>query len=95
LAAARRAQATVSDAPGTWTIGAVLAAVALLLAANARRIWNFMNMRRVATHPETAPQMAATIWYRRAVKTLAKRGWKKSEMQTPSEFLGNIDDALM
>jgi len=95
LAAARRAQATVSDAPGTWTIGAVLAALALLLAANARRIWNFMNMRRVATHPETAPQMAATIWYRRAVKTLAKRGWKKSEMQTPSEFLGNIDDALM
>ena len=52
-------------------------------------------MRQVASHPETAPQTAATIWYRRTVKVLAQRGWKKSEMQTPSEFLDHIDDAVM
>lgn len=95
LNAARRAQGTVSDSPGSWSLGAVGATLLILLAANARRLWNLYYMRQVATHPETAPQTAATIWYRRAVKVLAKRGWKKSEMQTPSEFLGHIDDAAM
>jgi len=95
LNAARRVQGTVSEAPGKWTIGAVLATLLLLAAANARRLWNLYRMRRVATHPETAPQMAATIWYRRTIKVLAGRGWKKSDVQTPEEFLGCINDLGM
>jgi hypothetical protein len=95
LNAARRAQGTVSDSPGNWSLGAVAATLLIVLASNARRLWNFYRLRHVATHPETEPQTAATIWYRRTVKFLAKRGWKKSEMQTPSEFLGYIDDVAM
>ncbi len=93
LNAARRAQGTVSDSPGSWALGAVLASLLIMLAANARRLWNLYRMRHVATHPEncTARQRPLSGTAVR-LKVLAKRGWKKSEMQTASEFLGYIDD---
>jgi hypothetical protein len=43
-------------------------------------------------HPERAPQQAATLWYERMVKRLARRGWRKSASQTPQDFVVAIQE---
>jgi transglutaminase-like putative cysteine protease len=95
LGAARRAQQTISDAPLGWSVTGALVSVLLILAANARRLWRAISRRRIAARPEKAPRAAATIWYERTLKLLAKRGLRKSAIQTPTEFVRCIqDDAI-
>ena len=36
--------------------------------------------------------MAASIWYERMLRLIAKRGWEKSPAQTPEEFIAAIQD---
>jgi transglutaminase-like putative cysteine protease len=92
LAAARRTQRTVSDSPAKWGIAAAGIAALLLLGANARRLWRAMRNRRLAARPEKSPSLAATIWYERMTRMLARKGWAKSPAQTPAEFLICIQD---
>jgi len=92
LAAARRVKQTVTDSPAGWSIGAVIAGVILLLAANARRLWRMSRRRRLAARPEKAPRLAATIWYERMIRIIARRGWNKLPAQTPAEFAASIQD---
>jgi transglutaminase-like putative cysteine protease len=95
LAAARRSQRTVSDSPVKWGIVAAGIAALLLLGANARRLWRAMRNRRLAARPEKSPSLAATIWYERMTRLLARRGWFKTPTQTPAEFLVSIqEDAI-
>jgi len=92
LNAARRTQRTVSDSPLKWSlIGAVIAAL-LVLAASARRLWRGFQNRRLAARPEKSPSRAATIWYERMTRLLARKGWRKSPAETPKEFLICIPD---
>jgi hypothetical protein len=95
LSAARRSHDTVSDAPSRWGGTAVATIVLLLIAGNARRLWGMLTNFRLASHPEKSPKTAATIWYERMTKLIARRGWRKSPMQTPKEFLKCIEDAEM
>jgi hypothetical protein len=53
-----------------------------------------MNERALAVHPESAPSRAAALWYQRTLKWLRRQGWKKTEVQTPQEFLTCIEDPL-
>jgi transglutaminase-like putative cysteine protease len=92
LAAARRSHRTVSDSPVKWGIVAVGVAALLLLGANARRLWRAMRNRRLAARPEKSPSLAATIWYERMTRLLARRGWFKTPTQTPAEFLFSIQE---
>jgi hypothetical protein len=92
LAAARRAKQTVTDSPTGWSVGAVIAAVILVLAANTRRLWRMFRRRRLAARPEKAPQLAATIWYERMIRIIGRRGWHKRPAQTPAEFAAGIQD---
>jgi hypothetical protein len=92
LAAARRAKQTVTDSPAGWSIGAMIAVAILVLAANTRRLWRKFRRRRLAARPEKAPRLAATIWYERMTRTIARRGWHKSPNQTPAEFAASIQD---
>ncbi len=95
LAAARRTQHTVSDAPVKWSLAGAAVALLLVLAANARRLWGGLRNRRLAAHPGKSPSLAATIWYERMTRVLEKKGWSKSPAQTPAEFLIAIqDDAI-
>jgi hypothetical protein len=95
LAAARRTQHTVSDAPVKWSLAGAAVALLLVLAANARRLWRGLRNRRLAAHPGKSPSLAATIWYERMTRVLEKKGWSKSAAQTPAEFLIAIqDDAI-
>lgn len=72
----------------------VTALVFLLLTfgLNARRIARAWRRRRIAVRPEQAPRLAASIWYERMTRTLARRGCLKGPAQTPSEFASSIGD---
>ena len=63
--------------------------VLLMSFSRARRSW---VRWKLAAHPSHAPRLAAALWYERMTATVGKRGWKKSEAQTPREFLGSIQD---
>jgi transglutaminase-like putative cysteine protease len=95
LTAARRTQLTISDSPLKWSIegGAIL--ILLLVAGNVQRLWRALCSRRLAARPEKSPSLAATIWYERMTRMLAKKGWHKSPAHTPQEFLICIEDEAM
>jgi transglutaminase-like putative cysteine protease len=92
LAAARRTQQAVTQAPGRWSIGGVSITILLLAAANLGRLLRGLRMHRIAARPDRAPTLAATIWYQRMTHALAKRGWPKSPAQTPQEFADSLSD---
>ncbi|MGB7585079.1 MAG: DUF3488 and transglutaminase-like domain-containing protein, partial [Terriglobales bacterium] len=92
LRTAWRVAEQAADAPWEWG-GATLGGLALLtLGAFSRRIWRAMRRRRVAARPERSPRVAATVWYERVLRMLAKRGWQKSPAQTPAEFVAGLKD---
>jgi protein-glutamine gamma-glutamyltransferase len=92
LEAARRSQKTISDAPWGWSIAGICVAMSLILGANAQRLWRAIWRLRIAASPDKAPRAAATIWYERTLRVLARRGLRKSTMQTPAEFVRCIED---
>ncbi|HXM23061.1 MAG TPA: DUF3488 and transglutaminase-like domain-containing protein [Terriglobales bacterium] len=95
LTAARRTQRMVSDSPVRWSLAGVVIAALLLLAANARRLWQALRSRQLAARPEKSPRLAATIWYERMTRMLARKGWRKPPAHTPKEFLTCIQDEAM
>lgn len=92
LNAARRTSRTVSDSPLKWSFGGALVALLLLFATNAEKLWRAFRSRRLALRPEKSPRLAATIWYERMTRLLAKQGWNKTAAHTPKEFLLSIPD---
>jgi transglutaminase-like putative cysteine protease len=95
LAKARRAQRGVSQSPRGWGAAGFVFGLLLLAMANARSLLRWKRERRLAAHPEKAPSQAAALWYQRMVHWLSKRGWRKTDVQTPTEFLMRIEDAAM
>ena len=63
----------------------------LILGAYSARLWRAIRRRRVAARPERSPRVAATIWYERVLRMLAKRGWQKLPAQTPAEFVAAFE----
>ncbi len=88
----RKAADAISDAPKRWAIGSLLAVVLLTALLNLRGIWQGLKRLRLAAHPEREPRRAASLWYEKMVKRVARRGWQKTEAQTPSEFARSIPD---
>ena len=95
LEAARGAQHTMSDSPVRWSVTAAVLILLLFCAANARRLWLTFRRHRLSVHPEKAPRAAATIWYEKTVHMLARRGVRKSPVQTPAEFVTSIADEAL
>ncbi|HTS58388.1 MAG TPA: DUF3488 and transglutaminase-like domain-containing protein [Terriglobales bacterium] len=95
LDGARRSAESVSQAPFAWSLKAVGALISLILGGNARRLWQAISRRRVAARPQEFPRAAATLWYERSIRALAKRGFPKSPVQTPEEFLHSIPDRAL
>jgi uncharacterized protein DUF4129 len=95
LHAARQTRQTVSDSPQQWSVSGAMAVLLLLLAANARRLWRAIRLRRIAARPEKSPSRAATVWYERMTRMLARKGWRKSPAHTPKEFLTCIQNDAM
>jgi transglutaminase-like putative cysteine protease len=93
LVAARHSGNSVTGSPLRWTLGGALIAAVLLLVVNARGLLRSLDRLRLAARPEKSPQRAATIWYERMTKNVARRGWRKLPTQTPDEFVSGIEDA--
>ncbi len=94
LTRARHAQQSFSNSPRRWSGLAVVSCLILLVAANFRNLRRWMKQRALARHPEVAPSRSAALWYQRMLKWLRKQGWRKTEVQTPQEFLTCIEDPL-
>jgi transglutaminase-like putative cysteine protease len=95
LKAARRTNKIVADSPVRWGIAGSGIAGLLLLAAYSQRLWRGFHSRQLAARPEKSPILAASIWYERLTRMLARRGWQKSPAQTPKEFLVCFQDEVM
>jgi len=93
LAAARHTGKSVSGSPLRWSLEGGLVVVLLVFVVNAPGLLKSLGKFRLAARPEKSPRLAATIWYERMTKRVARRGWRKSPTQTPDEFVSGIDDA--
>ncbi|MGE5321759.1 MAG: DUF3488 and DUF4129 domain-containing transglutaminase family protein [Actinomycetota bacterium] len=56
------------------------------------RAWRTFDRRRRARDPRHAPRTAASFWYMRMLKRVARHGFRKQPAQTPVEFASSIDD---
>jgi protein-glutamine gamma-glutamyltransferase len=82
----------VEHSPGRWG-GIVLGILALFAAlGNAGRMSRMIRAWHLRAHPDQSPELAATMWYQRMARTLARRGLRKSTAQTPKEFIRVIGD---
>ncbi|HVP44289.1 MAG TPA: DUF3488 and transglutaminase-like domain-containing protein [Terriglobales bacterium] len=95
IESARRTTQQVSTQPSRYGLRLVAMFALLLLLANAGKLWKIWRDGRVAHQPERAPHAAAAIWYARLTRRLARRGWRKLETQTPTEFLITIEDPAL
>jgi hypothetical protein len=88
----RQRQGQVEHSPGRWG-GLVLGILALFaVLGNAGRISRRIRAWHLRAHPEQSPELAATMWYLRMARSLARRGLRKSTAQTPEEFIRVIGD---
>jgi hypothetical protein len=91
----RRVNSEVASHPTEWVAVAVFLAGLILVAWNARRIVRMLNQRAIAKTPSRAPQVAATIWYSRMLRSVAKQGYFKPATQTPEEFAKLIEEPVL
>ncbi|MFZ0277149.1 MAG: DUF3488 and transglutaminase-like domain-containing protein [Candidatus Sulfotelmatobacter sp.] len=89
---ARRSERRVGHSPGRWFAMSVALALVLLVLGNAGRITRMIRRRQLQAHPERSPNQAATMWYERMARSLARRGMQKPETQTAQEFVRVIED---
>jgi len=92
LSWARKVQDRVGASAVKWVLRAFAALLLVTFATSVPRLLTLLRKFRLARRPERAPQMAASIWYQRMLKILARRGWQKSPAQTPDEFAAAIPD---
>lgn len=89
---ARRKQDGVEQSPAKWAVLAAGIALLLLGLGNLGRIIRWLHERWLSAHPERSPEQAASIWYERMARALARRGMQKPQAQTPQEFVRKIED---
>ena len=89
---ARGVQDQVGKATVVWGERILVAFVLILFALSVPKILAYTRTLRLARRPERAPQTAASLWYERMLRQLAKHGWEKAPAQTPEEFALTIPD---
>jgi transglutaminase-like putative cysteine protease len=89
---ARHSQDRVEHSPGRWAVLGLAITLGLLLLANLGRIARFLHEKWLQAHPERSPEQAASMWYGRMARAVARRGVEKPAAQTPQEFVKKIDD---
>ena len=92
LSWARAEQERIGNSTVKWGTRAVVLIVAILFAISIPRMLFWLRRKRVARRPGRSPAMAASIWYERMLHLVAKKGWRKSAAQTPTEFAQHIGD---
>jgi len=95
LHSARRVHRDISTFPLRWLVGATGAALSLLLLFNLRGLVRFLRASQLRAHPARAPREAASLWYEKMVRRLARLGWRKSPAQTPADFIAAIREPAL
>lgn len=67
----------------------------LLTLPFAPRAWRSFDRARTLRDPQRAPRAAASFWYMRMLKRVAREGFHKQPAQTPAEFAESIQDPEM
>lgn len=92
---ARKSEWGVAGAQRWWFGAGLALAFVLLVLTNSARVLRRIRLRRLKTHPERAPQQAATMWYERMVRYLARRGLQKSKSATAQELIAAVRDTRL
>ncbi len=87
--------AKIARGPNRWTFACLAGLILITVLLNLRRLLRFVADFRLTRNPGRAPEAAASLWYRRMTRTLARRGWPKLPSQTPTEFTGSISDPAL
>ena len=85
----------VTRDPRAWITLFVLVMVGIVLIWNVRRIIRFAHQQSIARKPSKSPQLAASIWYSKMLKRVARKGYYKAPTQTPSEFVKTIPEKAL
>lgn len=88
----RRTAHSASMAPGRSVLYMLVALLLVCLLAASPQIVRSVRRARIARAPGRQPSSAASIWYARLTRTLARRGWRKLPAQTPQEYATTISD---
>ncbi len=88
-------QSKIARNPNRWTFTFFAALILVAVLLNLRRILRAIADFRLTRNPGRAPEAAASLWYRRMTRTLARRGWPKLPSQTPTEFTGTISEPAL
>jgi hypothetical protein len=67
----------------------------LILLANLGRFVRALHEHWLVVHPERSPEQAASMWYQRMARILARRGMQKTDAETPQEFARKIEDSRL
>jgi len=89
---ARHVRHSAVHSPLRWISLSAAALLVILLLVTRSAILAFFTRRRISAYPEKSPQAAATLWYGRMTRSLARKGWRKSAAHTPEEFVHTIAD---
>jgi len=92
LAAARLTKESAAGAPRAFALRAGLLLLLFFAAFNLKRWIAYYHASRLASSPSRAPRAAATIWYQRLLRFLARRGFDRAPGQTPQEFMAEIEE---
>lgn len=76
--------------PNTWTTWLMIGFTLLIFLLIGPKLFLSIRKIRITRKPRIEPHSAATIWYSRALKLLARQGLRKTATQTPQEFLKTI-----
>jgi hypothetical protein len=91
LAQTRRLHQQVQAAPTQWGGCILLSVASLAVVLNRRGLASALTRRRLTRNPERAPRSAATLWYERLLRHMARQGLQKKPEQTPQEFVATIE----
>ena len=89
---ARHSQDRVERSPGHWVVTGASVVLVLLLLGNLSRIARLLHEKWLTAHPERSPEQAASMWYRKMARAVARQGVEKPAAQTPQEFVRKIED---
>ena len=95
LAWARRIEDRMGNSALKWALRTIGAITLFLFLVSIPRLLGWFRRSRLARRPQTAPRVAASIWYERMLRQAARRGWPKTATQTPQEFAVSISDSKL
>jgi protein-glutamine gamma-glutamyltransferase len=95
LAWGRQVHHRAERSPFEWMVAAAAICLMFIILRNWQGMVRFVREVQLRAHPERNPEQAATIWYRRMARTLARNGMQKSESLTAQEFVEQIGNTRL